>query len=126
MARLAFAMLALLVAAAAVACLPSPASAGALSNVILQSRSCDGAIGECGVDEDEEMGTGGDGAGEALRRSLVRKPTAKYISYAALRADQIPCNKRGESYYQNCGSMKQMNPYTRGCSAITRCARNMN
>uniref|UniRef100_A0ACD5VNG4 Uncharacterized protein n=1 Tax=Avena sativa TaxID=4498 RepID=A0ACD5VNG4_AVESA len=126
MARLAFAMLALLVVAAAVACLPAPASAGALSSAVLQSRACDGAIGECGVDEDEEMGTGGDGAGEALRRSLARKPTAKYISYAALRADQIPCNKRGESYYQNCGSMKQMNPYTRGCSAITRCARNMN
>jgi hypothetical protein len=125
MARLGLALLALLVAAAAVACLPAPASAGELSSIMLQPRVCDGAVGECGVDEDEEMGTGG-GAGEALRRSLARKPTAKYISYAALRADQIPCNKRGQSYYQNCGSMKQVNPYTRGCSAITRCARNMN
>ncbi|CAM0880273.1 unnamed protein product [Alopecurus aequalis] len=126
MSRLSFAVLALLVATAAVACLPAPASAGELSSMMLQSRACDGAVGECGVDEDEEMGMGGVGAGEALRRSLVRQPTAKYISYAALRADQIPCNKRGQSYYTNCATMKQANPYTRGCSAITRCARNMN
>ncbi|KAM0822663.1 hypothetical protein ACQ4PT_071361 [Festuca glaucescens] len=127
MARFGLALLALLLAAAAVAFLPAPASAGDLSSIILQPRVCGGAVGECGVDEDEEMGTGGGGAGEALRRSLARKPTAKYISYAALRADQIPCNKRGESYYQNCASQgKPVNPYTRGCSAITRCARNMN
>nr|XP_020201658.1 protein RALF-like 22 [Aegilops tauschii subsp. strangulata] len=50
----------------------------------------------------------------------------RYISYAALRADAIPCDKRGQSYYTNCGSMQQANPYRRGCSAITRCARNMN
>ena len=123
MARLGFAMLALLVAAAAVACLPAPASAGELSSVLLQPRACDGAVGECGVDEDEEMGTGG---GEALRRSLMRQPSARYISYAALRADQIPCNRRGQSYYNNCGTMERANPYQRGCSAITRCARNMN
>ncbi|KAE8777035.1 rapid alkalinization factor-like [Hordeum vulgare] len=126
MARLSVASLALLAAAAAVTCLPAPASAGELASMLLsRAAACDGIIGECGVDEDEEMGTG-TGAGEALRRSLERKPTARYISYAALRADQIVCNKRGASYYTNCGSMQQMNPYTRGCSAITHCARNMN
>ncbi|KAF6999948.1 hypothetical protein CFC21_015918 [Triticum aestivum] len=124
MARLGVALLALLAAAAAVACLPSPASAGELASMLLsRAAACDGIIGECGVDEDEEMAPG---AGEALRRSLARKSTARYISYAALRADQIPCDKRGASYYINCGSMQQANPYTRGCSAITHCARNMN
>ncbi|KAF7007413.1 hypothetical protein CFC21_022358 [Triticum aestivum] len=127
MARLGVALLALLAAAAAVASLPSPASAGELASMLLsRAAACDGVIGECGVDEDEEMVTGAGGAGEALRRSLVRKSTARYISYAALRADQIPCDKRGASYYINCGSMQQANPYTRGCSAITHCARNMN
>ncbi|KAM3329145.1 hypothetical protein ACQJBY_026303 [Aegilops geniculata] len=127
MARIGVAVLALLVAAAAVACLPAPASAGEQDSMLLtRTATCDGAVGECGVDEDEEMGKGAYGTGEALRRSLARKPTARYISYAALRADQVPCNKRDKSYYTNCGSMQQANPYTRGCSAITRCARNMN
>ncbi|KAM3412080.1 hypothetical protein ACQJBY_003632 [Aegilops geniculata] len=67
-------------------------------------------LGQCAADEQE----------------LVRTRTARYITYAALRADQVPCDKRGQSYYTNCGSMQQANPYTRGCSAITRCARNMN
>ncbi|PNT70127.1 hypothetical protein BRADI_2g06280v3 [Brachypodium distachyon] len=128
------ALLALLVAAvAAMAYLPAPASAGGAMGGDLDSMqpraapACDGAVGECGVDEDEELGTGGGaGAGEALRRSLARKPTARYISYGALKADQVPCNKRGQSYYTNCANMKQANPYQRGCSAITRCARNMN
>ncbi|KAF6985804.1 hypothetical protein CFC21_003619 [Triticum aestivum] len=70
-----------------------------------------GLQGQCAADEQELVG---------------RKPSARYISYAALRADAIPCDKRGQSYYTNCGSMQQANPYTRGCSAITRCARNMN
>ncbi|RLM56286.1 hypothetical protein C2845_PM10G18850 [Panicum miliaceum] len=55
-----------------------------------------------------------------------RRPTKWYISYAALRADQVPCNQRGHSYYCNCGSQEPANPYRRGCSAITRCARNTN
>uniref|UniRef100_A0ACD5TEL2 Uncharacterized protein n=1 Tax=Avena sativa TaxID=4498 RepID=A0ACD5TEL2_AVESA len=83
-----------------------------VDGVVALVGSCDdgsAALGHCWM---------GDG--------LVRKPSGKYISYAALRADQIPCNMRGQSYYQNCGSMKQMNPYPRGCSAITRCARNLN
>lgn len=47
----------------------------------------------------------------------------QYISYAALSKDSIPCNRRGSSYYSNCAHSQQANPYTRGCTAITQCAR---
>ncbi|PWZ30774.1 Rapid alkalinization factor [Zea mays] len=125
----------LLAVAAAAAFLAVPASAkvGDLSAVeFVAARGgskCSGAVGECGVDEEEELGLsgGGIGAGDALRRTLAqRKPTNRYISYAALRADQVPCNKRGRSYYTNCAAQTAANPYRRGCSAITRCARSMN
>ncbi|XP_062182772.1 rapid alkalinization factor-like [Phragmites australis] len=134
MARPGVAVLAFLVAAAAVACLPAPASAGAadlggLDALVARTgggkAACAGAVGECGVDEDEELGLGG--ASDALRRTLAqRQPTNRYISYAALRANQVPCNQRGKSYYTNCASQKPANPYRRGCSAITRCQRNTN
>ncbi|KQK07083.1 rapid alkalinization factor [Brachypodium distachyon] len=87
-------------------------------------KSCDGTLGDCVADNDESETSSPLNA--VVRRSLARKPTARYISYGALKADQVPCNKRGQSYYTNCASMKQANPYQRGCSAITRCARNMN
>ncbi|PAN32792.1 hypothetical protein GQ55_5G518400 [Panicum hallii var. hallii] len=126
-------LVALLVAAvAAAACLAVPASAGVpdmggLDALAAGKKQCSGAVGECGVDEAEELGLSGGGAGEALRRTLAqRQPTNRYISYAALRADQVPCNQRGRSYYSNCGSQKAANPYRRGCSVITRCARNTN
>lgn len=132
------AALALLVAlAAAAAYLAAPASAGVPDAGALEvlavvggrprHRQCSGAVGECGVDEDEELGLGGDGDGALLRRALAqRQPRNRYISYAALRADQVPCNRRGRSYYSNCASQQPANPYRRGCSAITRCARTTN
>ncbi|AQK84711.1 Protein RALF-like 33 [Zea mays] len=87
--------------------------------------TCDGTLGQCAVGSDEEQEVGGSDA--FLRRALAqRQPTNRYISYAALRADQVPCNQRGRSYYSNCASQKPANPYRRGCSAITRCARNTN
>ncbi|KAK3128002.1 hypothetical protein QOZ80_7AG0581330 [Eleusine coracana subsp. coracana] len=46
--------------------------------------------------------------------------TVGYISYGALRADSVPCDQRGASYY-NCRPGAEANPYTRGCSAITQC-----
>ncbi|KAK8527333.1 hypothetical protein V6N13_085171 [Hibiscus sabdariffa] len=46
----------------------------------------------------------------------------RYISYKALNHNAVPCNKRGRSYY-DCGRAGPVNPYTRGCSVITRCAR---
>ncbi|KNA06236.1 hypothetical protein SOVF_182740 [Spinacia oleracea] len=76
---------------------------------------CKGSIGEClGGGEDEfEMDS------EINRRILA---TNNYISYAALNRNRVPCSRRGASYY-NCRPGAQANPYSRGCSAITRCAR---
>ncbi|KMT01145.1 hypothetical protein BVRB_9g223970 [Beta vulgaris subsp. vulgaris] len=76
---------------------------------------CKGSVGEClGVDEDEfEMDS------EINRRILA---TSNYISYAALNRNRVPCSRRGASYY-NCRPGASANPYSRGCSAISRCAR---
>ncbi|GFP86406.1 protein ralf-like 22 [Phtheirospermum japonicum] len=54
------------------------------------------------------------------RRMLAQ---SGYISYGALQKDRVPCNVRGNSYY-NCNSNARANPYTRGCTQITYCARN--
>ncbi|OAY81088.1 rapid alkalinization factor-like [Ananas comosus] len=76
--------------------------------------SCRGSsVGECAVFEAEA-----EEAEEASRRVLGG--TGGYISYAALRRDSVPCSQRGASYY-NCRPGAQANPYSRGCSAITRC-----
>ncbi|KAL2504912.1 Protein RALF-like 34 [Abeliophyllum distichum] len=65
--------------------------------------------------EDDDVG---------IRRSLFWHRMRLYISYGALSANRIPCPPRsGRSYYtHNCYSARgPVNPYTRGCSAITRC-----
>ncbi|XP_058197769.1 protein RALF-like 22 [Rhododendron vialii] len=83
----------------------------------LRSRhvsTCNGQVGDC-IDVEEEMMMGSEGA----RRVLARQ---RYISYGALRANNVPCTKRGRSYY-NCNTRGRANPYSRGCSRITRCAR---
>ncbi|KAJ4750009.1 RALF [Rhynchospora pubera] len=54
---------------------------------------------------------------EHTRRVLAN---SRYIGYAALRRDSVPCSYRGASYY-NCRPGAHANPYSRGCSAITRC-----
>ncbi|CAA2954536.1 Hypothetical predicted protein [Olea europaea subsp. europaea] len=56
---------------------------------------------------------------ETSRRQLYY---SRYISYAALRKNNIPCNRRGNSYY-NCRNRQKANPYRRGCTKATRCAR---
>jgi len=59
-----------------------------------------------------------------MRRMLANSPF--YISYGSLSADRIPCPAgSGRSYYtNNCYSADgPVTPYTRGCSAITLCAR---
>ncbi|KAK4743727.1 hypothetical protein SAY87_010039 [Trapa incisa] len=56
---------------------------------------------------------------ETSRRQLA---ASRYISYGALKKNAIPCNQRGQSYY-NCNKMKKINPYRRGCSVITHCKR---
>ncbi|CAO2174996.1 unnamed protein product [Urochloa humidicola] len=126
-------------AAAAALLLAVPATAGAAPTDIgaierfpfaAGTKHCTGPVGQCDVDMAEELGLSGGGlpAGDpAIRRTLAqRQPRNRYISYAALRADQVPCNQRGRSYYSNCGAQKAANPYRRGCSVITRCARNTN
>ncbi|XP_073310022.1 rapid alkalinization factor-like [Primulina huaijiensis] len=74
---------------------------------------CKGSVGECLVDEDVEFELDS----VSNRRILL---TRKYISYGALQRDSVPCSRRGASYY-NCRPGAQANPYSRGCSAITRC-----
>ncbi|CAN7013107.1 unnamed protein product [Brassica rapa subsp. trilocularis] len=75
---------------------------------------CTGSIAECSTAAAEfEMDS------EISRRILA---TTRYISYGALRRNTVPCSRRGASYY-NCRRGAQANPYSRGCSAITRCRR---
>ena len=57
---------------------------------------------------------------ESARRQLGR--SAGHIGYGALARNRVPCNRRGQSYY-NCNSHQRANPYRRGCTRATRCAR---
>ncbi|BAT95074.1 hypothetical protein LR48_Vigan02g166700 [Vigna angularis] len=75
------------------------------------ASTCRGSIGECLGGEEYELDS------EISRRILA---TNKYISYGALQRNTVPCSRRGASYY-NCQPGAQANPYSRGCSAITRC-----
>ncbi|XP_022760562.1 protein RALF-like 33 [Durio zibethinus] len=81
---------------------------------------CRGSIAEClmlsgeeSSDFDAEFAMGS----EITRRILA---TTRYISYGALSRNRVPCSRRGASYY-NCQPGAQANPYSRGCSRITRC-----
>ncbi|GAA0153638.1 hypothetical protein Leryth_016386 [Lithospermum erythrorhizon] len=76
---------------------------------------CRGSVEECLAIEDEEFELDS----ESNRRILATK---RYISYGALQKNNVPCSRRGASYY-NCRPGAQANPYSRGCSAITRCRR---
>ncbi|GMY37384.1 protein RALF-like 19 [Fagus crenata] len=76
--------------------------------------SCDGAVGDCIGEENEML------MDSHHSRRLARR--RKYISYGALRANSIPCGRRGNSYY-NCQRRQRANPYRRGCNIITHCAR---
>ncbi|XP_073286289.1 rapid alkalinization factor-like [Primulina huaijiensis] len=79
---------------------------------ISKPETCRGSIAECMAEGEEfEMDS------EVNRRILA---TTKYISYAALQANSVPCSRRGASYY-NCRPGAQANPYTRSCTAATRC-----
>ncbi|XP_073133859.1 protein RALF-like 19 [Henckelia pumila] len=69
------------------------------------------------LDMDEEMMM----ESESLRRQLVQ---SRYISYGALNRNTVPCNRRGASYYSNCRGHQRANPYRRGCTRATHCARN--
>ena len=58
---------------------------------------------------------------ETNRRTLAGRQ--RYISYGSLKADQVPCGRRGRSYY-DCNQRGKANPYRRGCTRATHCARN--
>ena len=123
MARLALALLLLLAVAA------SSASAAAGSHLDLdlgflsssssggRRRECRGTVAECLAEDSEEEGLDLVSSAESHRRALYG---GGYISYGALRRDNVPCSRRGASYY-NCRPGGQANPYHRGCSRITRC-----
>ncbi|CAA7034481.1 unnamed protein product [Microthlaspi erraticum] len=91
---------------------------------------CRGSIAECSVsasigDEGGDLFYGGEmGAEFEMDSEISRRilATTRYISYGALRRNSIPCSRRGASYY-NCRRGAQANPYSRGCSVITRCRR---
>ncbi|KAF8660551.1 hypothetical protein HU200_057574 [Digitaria exilis] len=113
MARPARALLIPLLALLALAAL-SRAAAG---DVSVPAASLGWELGVVGAAEDDEFGFPG-AADSVARRVLQQGPG--YISYGALRRDNVPCSVRGASYY-NCRPGAQANPYSRGCSAITRC-----
>ncbi|XP_054792459.1 protein RALF-like 19 [Prosopis cineraria] len=71
-------------------------------------------VGDRVSDEEEMMMESG-----WSHRSLVER---RFISYDALKANQVPCGRRGRSYY-DCNRRGNANPYRRGCTAITHCAR---
>ncbi|KAF6142500.1 hypothetical protein GIB67_039464 [Kingdonia uniflora] len=71
------------------------------------TTACGGSIGECLSNEGFEVS----------RRVLA---TTQYISYEVLKKNSVPCSQKGASYY-NCKLGAAANPYTHGCSAITRC-----
>ncbi|MCD9644489.1 hypothetical protein HAX54_032711 [Datura stramonium] len=80
------------------------------------TRKCNGGlVGNC-IDEEEEMMMESD-----ISRRVLRGQ-GNYVSYGAMSRNNIPCNVRGASYY-NCHGHQQINPYRRGCTQITRCAR---
>ncbi|GJN34840.1 hypothetical protein PR202_gb23539 [Eleusine coracana subsp. coracana] len=123
MAKLALAILLLLAVASASASALSSGAGDHMDLAFLSSsgssnsnrRECRGTVAECLAEEEEEQM--GSMAAESHRRSLARR---NYISYGALRRDNVPCSRRGASYY-NCRPGAQANPYRRGCSRITRC-----
>uniref|UniRef100_A0A5B7ASX4 Rapid alkalinization factor-like n=1 Tax=Davidia involucrata TaxID=16924 RepID=A0A5B7ASX4_DAVIN len=79
----------------------------------IPTSTCRGSIAECLAGNEFEMDS------EINRRILA---TRRYISYGALSRNSVPCSRRGASYY-NCRPGAQANPYSRGCSTITRCRR---
>ncbi|XP_030544868.1 rapid alkalinization factor [Rhodamnia argentea] len=107
---IAVAALSVVVAAAA-----QPSEAGDRTHLGLipaGGSQCSGSLAEC-LSEEEEFAMNS----ESNRRILA---TSKYISYGALQRNSVPCSRRGASYY-NCKPGASSNPYSRGCSTITRC-----
>ncbi|XP_074313423.1 protein RALF-like 19 [Silene latifolia] len=83
---------------------------------LLNTRMCNGRVGDCIGDEEDMLDS------ESGRRQLAR--VRRFISNDALRKDRVPCNRRGQSYYY-CRGNARANPYRRGCTYITHCARDL-
>ncbi|CAA7057568.1 unnamed protein product [Microthlaspi erraticum] len=103
-------------------------SPGFAADFMPMETECTGSIAECSLSNHgdlfhsvgEEAETEEFEMDSEINRRILA--TARYISYGALRRNTIPCSRRGASYY-NCRRGAQANPYSRGCSAITRCRR---
>lgn len=86
------------------------------------TQTCDGTVGEC-ADKDNEDGSAEEEYVDTRRGLAAAYPgRMRFISYGALLKNRVPCSRRGQSYY-NCRPLRRINPYRRGCSVITRCAR---
>ncbi|CAN1334294.1 Protein RALF-like 31 [Linum perenne] len=70
------------------------------------------------IEEQEEL----EMESEVSRRMLMMQ--RRYISYATLKRDMVPCDNPGASYY-DCHRSRPANTYHRGCEVITRCARDV-
>ncbi|KAL2245431.1 protein RALF-like 19 [Sesamum indicum] len=58
---------------------------------------------------------------ETARRQLWNGGEG-YVGYRSLGKNNLPCSRRGVSYY-NCNGNQRANVYNRGCTRATRCAR---
>ncbi|KAM3335251.1 hypothetical protein ACQJBY_029582 [Aegilops geniculata] len=108
------AALALIVATAALLVLVVAAELDAGSSGWAAEDYGEGAATQAACRVEDEEGCGGEAT---PRRHLGG---GGYIGYDALRRNAVPCSVRGASYY-NCRPGGQANPYSRGCSSITRC-----
>ncbi|KAL4379884.1 hypothetical protein GQ457_02G036350 [Hibiscus cannabinus] len=102
---------AVLVAAAMTVCASGDHHQHSIPGWIPTGSTCKGSVADCLAGEEFELDS------EISRRILA---TTRYISYGALQRNTVPCSRRGASYY-NCQPGAQANPYSRGCSRITRC-----
>lgn len=87
----------------------------ARSDLEQQQRGC-GLIEEC---DDTTVAMAEDSVSNSRLLMMLQR---RYISYATLLRDLVPCNRPGASYY-NCRAPALANSYNRGCQIITRCAR---
>ncbi|VVA99947.1 unnamed protein product [Arabis nemorensis] len=87
----------------------------AAAPVLVRAKKVECDSGICIDGGEEEMRTM---TGFELSRRILK--AARYISYSALKKNNIPCKRRGRSYYAY-GPGKKANPYKQGCSVITQC-----
>ncbi|XP_071737308.1 protein RALF-like 33 [Rutidosis leptorrhynchoides] len=97
-----------------------------LSWIPTTASGCRGSMAECIAEGGDLNINDNDDVDEfAMDSEINRRILAtnkRYISYGALSRNNVPCSRRGASYY-NCRRGAQANPYSRGCSTITRCRR---